>query len=324
MGGAVAVTTLAAVAALAWGSHPIPLATVLDAFTAYDPTNPSHVVVTQSRVPRAILGVLVGAALATSGLVMQSFTRNPIADPGILGVNAGAAAGVVLAMAYLGITTIGGYLWIALAGAGAGAVVVYLLGSSRSQGSSPVRMTLAGAAFSIAIGALTSMVLASNESVFATFRYWAIGTLQGRGLDIIVVVAPLIVLGLVLALALIRPLNALALGEEAAIAVGVSVARARIGAVAVVVLLAGSATAAVGPIGFVGLATAHIVRVIVGPDHRYLLPATLVCGPALLLSADVLGRVAAAPAELQTGIAAAVMGGPLFIMLVRSKRLMAL
>lgn len=317
-------TTLAAVAALAWGSHPIPLATVLDAFTAYDPTNPSHVVVTQSRVPRAILGVLVGAALATSGLVMQSFTRNPIADPGILGVNAGAAAGVVLAMAYLGITTIGGYLWFALAGAGAGAVVVYLLGSSRSQGSSPVRMTLAGAAFSIAIGALTSMVLASNESVFATFRYWAIGTLQGRGLDIIVVVAPLIVLGLVLALALIRPLNALALGEEAAIAVGVSVARARIGAVAVVVLLAGSATAAVGPIGFVGLATAHIVRVIVGPDHRYLLPATLVCGPALLLSADVLGRVAAAPAELQTGIAAAVMGGPLFIMLVRSKRLMAL
>ena len=255
---------------------------------------------------------------------MQSFTRNPIADPGILGVNAGAAAGVVLAMAYLGITTIGGYLWFALAGAGAGAVVVYLLGSSRSQGSSPVRMTLAGAAFSIAIGALTSMVLASNESVFATFRYWAIGTLQGRGLDIIVVVAPLIVLGLVLALALIRPLNALALGEEAAIAVGVSVARARIGAVAVVVLLAGSATAAVGPIGFVGLATAHIVRVIVGPDHRYLLPATLVCGPALLLSADVLGRVAAAPAELQTGIAAAVMGGPLFIMLVRSKRLMAL
>ncbi|MFZ2749063.1 MAG: iron chelate uptake ABC transporter family permease subunit [Propioniciclava sp.] len=324
MGGAVAVTTLAAVAALAWGSHPIPLATVLDAFTAYDPTNPSHVVVTQSRVPRAILGVLVGAALATSGLVMQSFTRNPIADPGILGVNAGAAAGVVLAMAYLGITTIGGYLWFALAGAGAGAVVVYLLGSSRSQGSSPVRMTLAGAAFSIAIGALTAMVLASNESVFATFRYWAIGTLQGRGLDIIVVVAPLIVLGLVLALALIRPLNALALGEEAAIAVGVSVARARIGAVAVVVLLAGSATAAVGPIGFVGLATAHIVRVIVGPDHRYLLPATLVCGPALLLSADVLGRVAAAPAELQTGIAAAVMGGPLFIMLVRSKRLMAL
>ena len=324
MGGAVAVTTLAAVAALAWGSHPIPLATVLDAFTAYDPTNPSHVVVTQSRVPRAILGVLVGAALATSGLVMQSFTRNPIADPGILGVNAGAAAGVVLAMAYLGITTIGGYLWFALAGAGAGAVVVYLLGSSRSQGSSPVRMTLAGAAFSSAIGALTSMVLASNESVFATFRYWAIGTLQGRGLDIIVVVAPLIVLGLVLALALIRPLNALALGEEAAIAVGVSVARARIGAVAVVVLLAGSATAAVGPIGFVGLATAHIVRVIVGPDHRYLLPATLVCGPALLLSADVLGRVAAAPAELQTGIAAAVMGGPLFIMLVRSKRLMAL
>ena len=324
MGGAVAVTTLAAVAALAWGSHPIPLATVLDAFTAYDPTNPSHVVVTQSRVPRAILGVLVGAALATSGLVMQSFTRNPIADPGILGVNAGAAAGVVLAMAYLGITTIGGYLWFALAGAGAGAVVVYLLGSSRSQGSSPVRMTLAGAAFSIAIGALTSMVLASNESVFATFRYWAIGTLQGRGLDIIVVVAPLIVLGLVLALALIRPLNALALGEEAAIAVGVSVARARIGAVAVVVQLAGSATAAVGPIGFVGLATAHIVRVIDGHDHRYLLPATLVCGPALLLSADVLGRVAAAPAELQTGIAAAVMGGPLFIMLVRSKRLMAL
>ena len=319
-----AVATAGAGAALAWGSHPIPLATVLDAFTAYDPTNPSHVVVTQSRVPRAILGVLVGAALATSGLVMQSFTRNPIADPGILGVNAGAAAGVVLAMAYLGITTIGGYLWFALAGAGAGAVVVYLLGSSRSQGSSPVRMTLAGAAFSIAIGALTSMVLASNESVFATFRYWAIGTLQGRGLDIIVVVAPLIVLGLVLALALIRPLNALALGEEAAIAVGVSVARARIGAVAVVVLLAGSATAAVGPIGFVGLATAHIVRVIVGPDHRYLLPATLVCGPALLLSADVLGRVAAAPAELQTGIAAAVMGGPLFIMLVRSKRLMAL
>lgn len=323
MGGAVAVTILAAVAGLAWGSHPIPLDAVIDAFRAYDPANAHHVVVTRSRVPRAILGVIVGAALAASGLVMQSFTRNPIADPGILGVNAGAAAGVVIAMAYLGITTISGYLWFALAGAAAGAVVVYLLGSSRSQGSSPVRMTLAGAAFSIAIGAVTSMVLASNETTFATFRYWSIGTLQGRGLDIVAVVLPVIVVGLILAVALIRPLNALALGE-AAIAVGVSVPLARVGAVLVVVLLAGGATAAVGPIGFIGLATAHIVRVIVGPDHRYLLPATIVCGPALLLSADVLGRVAAAPAELQTGIAAAVMGGPLFIMLVRSRRLMAL
>lgn len=313
-----------AVAGIAIGSHTIAPADVWSALVAYDPTVSDHVVVVQSRLPRVVLGLVVGAALGAAGLLMQSITRNPIADPGLLGVNAGAAAGIVFAIAYLGVSTPMGYLWFAFAGAAIAAVAVHMLGSARRSAATPARMALAGAALTMAISAVTGMVLVSNEPVFLRFRYWSVGTLQGRGLDVAAAVGPFVAAGVLLALALAPVLNTLTLGEEAARSLGARVGLARGGAALAVVLLAGAATAAAGPIAFVGLAAAHIVRSVVGPDHRLLVPGVLLAGPALLLSADVLGRIAVAPAELQTGIAVAVLGGPLFIALVRSRRLASL
>lgn len=321
---ACAVIVVAGLGGLAFGSHPIPVSEVIQAFTTYDAADGDHIVVRQARVPRVLLGLLVGAALGVAGLLMQSFTRNPLADPGLLGVNAGAAGGVVVAIAYLGVTETQGYVWFAFAGAAAAAVAVYLLGAAHRSAATPVRMTLAGAAFSMAMGAVTGMVLVSNEATFLRFRYWSVGTLQGRGLDVIGAVAPFVAVGLVLAFTLVRMLDAVAMGEETARGLGTNIAMARGGAALAVVLLAGAATAGAGPIAFVGLAAAHIVRAIVGPSHRLLVPCVLVVGPAMLLSADLVGRLAVAPGELQTGIAVAVLGSPLFIALVRSRRVASL
>ncbi|PII88183.1 iron ABC transporter permease [Leucobacter sp. OLJS4] len=322
--GAAVVLGAAAVLGLGLGSHRIDPATVVAAFVAYDPTDDAHLIVVQSRLPRIVLGIAVGAALGLAGALMQSVTRNPLADPGILGVNAGASLLVVLAIAYLGIGDVGGYIWFAFAGAAATAVVVYLLGTARGGAATPVRIALAGTAVAIVIGALTQMVLISNETVFNTYRYWAIGSLQGRGFEVILIVLPFISVGVLAALALAPALDALALGDEAASGLGARVAGTRIGAALAVVLLAGSATAAAGPIGFIGLGAAHIARRFTGNEHRRLLPASLVLGAALLVVSDTIGRAIVAPAELQTGIAAALFGAPFFIAIVRSRRVAAL
>ncbi len=322
--GALAVLAVVGVLGLGIGSHPVPPADVLDALLHYDPTNNDHLLVVASRLPRAVLGVVVGAALGLAGALMQAVTRNPLADPGLLGVNAGAAFAVVLAIAYLGVVDVGGYLPFAFAGAAVAAVGVYALGSAHRSQATPARMALAGAAVAIVIGAMTSAVLMSHQSAFNRFRYWAVGSLQGRGLDVVAVIAPFVLVGVVLALVLARPLNAVALGEDASRSLGVNPVLTRGGSALAVVLLAGAATAAAGPIGFVGLAAPHIVRGVVGPDQRLVLPATLVVAPAFLLTADVLGRWLIAPGELQTGIAAAVLGGPLFVALVRSRRMASL
>ncbi|MFI7160937.1 FecCD family ABC transporter permease [Rhodococcus erythropolis] len=320
----VVVIVLASVGGLVLGSRNIPVATVLDAILSYDTGNNEHLVVIGSRLPRTILGLVIGAALGLAGALMQSITRNPLADPGLLGVNAGASAAVVIAIAYLGVTSVGGYLWFALAGAAVASVGVYMLGSAHRSAATPARMALAGAAVATAITALTSMVLISNEAAFNQFRFWAVGSLQGRGGDVIVTVLPFIAIGIVLSLLLIRPLNAIALGEDVAKGLGARTGPARAGSAVAVILLAGAATAAAGPLGFVGLAAPHIVRSVVGPDLRLLLPCVLVVAPAFLLLADVLGRVVTAPGDLQTGIAVAVLGGPLFVALVRSRRVASL
>lgn len=315
---------VAAVLGLGLGSHRIDPATVVQALTAYDPSVNDHLIVVVSRLPRIVLGVLVGAALGAAGALMQSLTRNPLADPGILGVNAGAAAAVVVAIAYLGAASVGQYLWAAFAGAALAAVAVFLLGTARRGAATPVRIALAGTAVTIAVTALTQMVLISHETAFNQFRYWAVGSLQGRGFDVILAVLPALAAGLLLTLLLVRPLNALALGDDAARALGTRVGATRAAAALAAVLLAGAATTAAGPIGFVGLAAAHAVRAIAGDDHRWLLPGSMVVGAAVLVIADTVGRAALAPSELQTGLAAAVLGAPVFIALVRSRRLAAL
>ncbi len=323
LGGGVTLV-ITAVLGLGLGSLRIDPGTVLTALTAYDPTVDAHLVVVQSRLPRIVLGIVVGAALGLAGALMQSVTRNPLADPGILGINAGAALCVVLAIGFFGVTDVRGYIWWAFAGAAVTAVLVHLLGAARGSAATPVRMALAGTAVTIVIGSLTQMVLVSNEAIFNTFRFWTIGSLQGRGFDVIIAVVPFVLAGLCGALLLIGPLNAIALGEDVAAGLGTRVAAVRIGSAFTVVLLAGAATAAAGPIGFIGLGAAHMARTGVGNDHRRLIPVSMVLGAALLLTADTLGRALVAPAELQTGVAAALFGGPLFIALVRSRRVAAL
>lgn len=324
IGGSGAVLVVTAVLGLGLGSLRIDPATVIAALTAYDPTNDAHLVVVQSRLPRILLGLVVGAALGLAGTLMQSVTRNPLADPGILGVNAGAALFVVIAIAYFGVSSVGNYIWFAFAGAAAAAVLVYFLGTARGGAAAPVRIALAGTAVSIVIGALSQMVLLSNDAAFNAFRFWSIGSLQGRGFEVILTVLPFLAVGTLLGLALIGPLNAIALGDSVATGLGTRVAGARLGAALAVVLLAGAATAAAGPIGFIGLGAAHIARRFTGNEHRRLLPASLVLGATILVVADTLGRALVAPAELQTGVAAALFGGPMFVALVRSRRVAAL
>lgn len=318
--------TLAATAivGIGLGSNSIAPRTVVEALVAYDPANNDHLVIVLSRLPRVALGVVVGAALGLAGALMQSVTRNPLADPGILGVNAGAAFAVVIAIGAFGITDVRGYLWWAFIGAAAAATLVYMLGSARGNAATPVRIALAGTAVSIVIGALTQIALVSNETAFNSFRFWAIGSLQGRDFTVIFAVLPFIAAGTVCALLLAAPLNAITLGDDVATALGTNTLVARIGAAIAVVLLAGSATAAAGPIAFIGLGAAHICRFFTGNEHRRLLPAAMLLGATLLVVADTIGRIIVAPSELQTGVAAALFGGPLFIALVRSRKVAAL
>lgn len=318
------VTVVMAIIGFGLGSHPVTPATVIEALLSYDPTQNDHRVVVASRLPRTVLGIIVGAALGLAGALMQSLTRNPLADPGILGVNAGASLLVVIGIAFFGVTSVHGYIWFAFLGAAVTAVLVYALGSAHRSTATPVRIALAGTAVGIAITAITQMILISYESAFQYFRFWAVGSLQGRGFDIIVAVVPFIAIGLLLSLLLSRPLDAVALGDATARSLGTNVGTTRALSALAIVLLAGAATAAAGPIGFIGLAAAHIVRRVTGNAHRWLLPCAVIVGAGLLVTADAVGRAMVAPADLQSGIAAALLGSPLFILLVRSRRVASL
>lgn len=311
------VIVVAAVLGVAVGSHYIEISRVLSALSRPDLTDPDHVIIWKSRIPRLALGIAVGAALAVAGVLMQTVTRNPLADAGLLGINAGASVSVVVGIAYFGVAGTQATVWWALFGAGFAAIIVYALGTTRGRAATPVRMALAGAAFAMAVGAVTSILLINNESTFLKFRYWVVGTLQGRQLDVTLSVAPFIVVGLLLGLGLVRSLDVLALGDETAKGLGARVGLTRALAALAVIVLAGAATAAAGPIGFVGLMSAHIVRIIVGPTHARMVPCAIVVGIALVLAADVAGRVVLAPSEVQTGISLAIIGAPVFIMVVR-------
>jgi iron complex transport system permease protein len=318
------VAVAAAILGLGLGSHPIDPATVVQALTAFDPSRDEHLIVVTSRLPRIMLGLLVGAALGAAGALMQSLTRNPLADPGILGVNAGASLLVVIGIAYFGVASVHGYIWFAFLGAALTAVLVYALGSAHRSAATPVRIALAGTAVGIAIAAVTQMILLSHETAFQYFRHWSVGSLQGRGFDVILAVLPFLAIGLAVSQLLSRPLDTIALGDATARSLGTRVGTTRAITAVAVVLLAGGATAAAGPIGFIGLAAAHIVRQVTGNSHRWLLPCSVVVGAALLVTADALGRALVTPADLQSGIAAALLGSPMLVVLVRSRRVASL
>jgi iron complex transport system permease protein len=320
---AVAVLVAAMLVSVAVGSRTLPLHDVWRLLWSPDGSQESTII-HDLRVPRTVMALVVGAALGLAGALMQSLTRNPLADPGILGINAGASLAVVSAVALTGVASIGFYLWFAFAGAAAASVLVYVLGSAGRTQATPARLALAGVAITAAISALVQTVILTDQEAFNEFRFWVVGSLEGRGFSIAWTVGPFIAVGALVALALAPALNALALGDETGSALGVNVRRTRLLAVIAVTLLCGAATAAVGPIGFIGLGVPYLARAICGPDQRWVMPYCIVLAPALLLVADILARVVIAPQEVQAGIVTALLGGPVFIAIVRRRRIEAL
>lgn len=322
--GLVVLVVAAAAASIAVGARSLGLGEVGRALLGQDPTSEATIIVRQLRVPRTVLGLLVGAALGMAGALMQGHTRNPLGDPGLLGVTAGASLAVVTAIAFFDVTTAGGYVWFAFAGALAGTVLVYAIGSAGPGGATPVTLALAGAALSALLYALVRAIVVSDQETLDAFRFWQVGALAGRDADVAWQVTPFICLGVLLALANAPALNMLGLGEDVARGLGQRIWLARLVGLSAITLLCGAATAACGPIAFVGLVVPHAVRALTGPDHRWLVPCSALMGAALLLVADVLGRVLARPGELQVGIVLALVGAPFFIALVRRRRTVAL
>ena len=310
----------AAVASIAVGTRSMGLGEVWRALFDADLSTEEAVIVRELRVPRTVLGLMVGMSLGIAGALMQGHTRNPLGDPGLLGVTAGASLAVVIAISAFGVATPSGYVWFAFLGALAGSVLVYAIGSSGRGGATPVTLALAGAALSALLFALVRTLLVGDTQTLDSFRFWVVGVLAGRGADIAWQVLPFVVAGLVLALVNSPALNVLGLGEDVARGLGQRIWLARAVGLAAVTLLCGAATAACGPIAFVGLVVPHVVRAFTGPDHRWLIPCAGLAGAALMLIADVVGRVVARPGELQVGIVLALIGAPFFIALVRRKK----
>ncbi|WP_328701660.1 FecCD family ABC transporter permease [Amycolatopsis pittospori] len=271
------------------------------------------------RLPRTIVGLVVGVALGLSGALIQALTRNPLADPGVLGVHAGASFAVTVAVGLLGVSDVHGYLWFAFAGALIVTLVVLAIGSTR-QGSSPVVMVLAGVCVGAVLGGAREALQLTDPAAFDAMRNWNAGSTAGRPLDVVWPVLPFFAVALVLAFAVSGSLNAMALGDEVAVAQGVRLARTRVLAIIALTLLAGGATAIAGPIGFVGLMVPHVARWIVGPHQRWIFAYSAVLGPCLLLASDILGRVVIRPGEIPVGIVTAFVGAPVLIVLARRKK----
>lgn len=319
----VGVLALALLLSLAVGAKTVPFTSVLSALVSPD-GSADHVVVREMRAPRTVLGLLVGIALGLSGAMIQALTRNPLADPGILGVNAGAGFAVVVGVAVFGVVGIQEYIWFAFLGAIVTTVVVYVIGSMGRGGTTPVRLTLAGIAIGAVLGGVSSGITLLDPQVFDAMRYWGAGSLSNRTWEMVGTVAPFVLAGTAVALLVARPLNAVALGDDLASSLGAHLGRTRAWVVVGVTLLCGAATAAAGPIGFVGLMVPHVARWFVGPDQRWIMSYTLVMAPVLLLVSDVIGRVVLRPAELQVGIVTAFVGAPVLIWLVRRRKVSGL
>ncbi|WP_314224293.1 FecCD family ABC transporter permease [Streptomyces zaehneri] len=311
-----AVLLLVAVVSIAVGAKELSVAQVLHGL--FEDSGTYADVVVDERLSRTVLGLLVGAALGLSGAVLQALTRNPLADPGLLGINAGASAAVVTSITYFGVTSLTGYVWFAFFGAAAVGALVWFLGGSR--GATPVRLALAGTAISAALYGYLQAVMIMDGAALARMRFWTVGSLSTATDETIRQVLPFLVVGTLLAFVLARPLNALAMGDDTAKALGADLNRTRALSMLAATVLCGAATAACGPIVFVGLMVPHVVRSFTGPDLRWIMPYAAVLSPVLLLGSDVIGRVVARPSEVQVGIITAIIGGPVFIFLVRRRR----
>jgi len=319
--GALAVTTLLS---LRIGALGLSTSDTVAALFQYDPDSYEQTVVRSLRLPRTLIGLGAGAALAVSGAVMQAATRNPLAGPSILGVSSGASFAVVSAIYFLGISTPSGYVWFAFVGAAAASLLVYGIASAGRGGATPVKLALSGVIVSALLASWSTALLLLDQETLDRARFWSAGSLAGRPLDIFWTVSPFLVLGLAGALLMSRQLNVMSMGEDTAKALGLHTGRVRLVSALLVVMMTGAAVAAAGPIGFVGLAVPHIVRVVSGPDYRWVLAYCLVVGPTLLLGADIMGRLVVRPAELQVGIITAFCGAPFLIVIARRRRVAGL
>lgn len=316
---------LLSLASLSTGSRPISLADTWHAITAFNPAEDTHLLVIELRLPRTILAITAGAALALAGALIQALTRNPLAEPGILGVNAGAAAAVTVGLAFFGATSPKEYMWFGFAGAAASSLVVYGLGRAHDAGNNPVRLILAGAGLSVMLGSFTSIIIIAGDAQrLRDFVSWASGSLEGRGYDVLPWVIGACLLAIIMGLSTARSLDSLSLGNDLGNALGVKMRTTWLLGTGAILVLAGAATAAAGPIGFLGLAAPHMARIVVGPNHHRLLPFSMLLGALLLLIADILGRLIAAPGEIGAGIMSAVIGAPVFIALARRRKLVQL
>jgi iron complex transport system permease protein len=308
-----------ALLSLAIGSRSIPLTTVVDVLFRPDGSDASTIV-HGLRIPRTVLAIAVGVSLGVAGALMQGHTRNALADPGLLGVEAGAAFAVVIGIFVFGVTDLTGYAWFSLVGAGLAAAAVFAIGSTRG-GPDPVSLVLAGAAVSALLLALTQAVVLRDIDTLDAYRFWAVGSVAGRGTDVFWQVLPFIAVGLALAAMSASTLNLLQLGDDVAASLGLRPMRHKMIGVLGVMMLTGAATAACGPVGFVGLVVPHVARFLAGVDYRWVIPYSGLIGGLLVVLADIIGRVVVRPAELQVGIVMALIGGPVFIVLVRRNRM---
>ncbi|MEJ5928244.1 iron chelate uptake ABC transporter family permease subunit [Corynebacterium sp. H128] len=315
-----ALLCLAALAfSLCVGARDIPLEELLKYLRFPAPEDPVSQVVWSSRVPRTVLILLGGAAFGVAGALMQAVTRNPLTDPGILGVNAGASLAVVLGLAFFGLSDVNHYMWWSLVGALVTSVAVFAIGNSGQVRGNPIKFTLAGVALGAVMGGLSRAILLSDSALLERMRGWSAGTTASQSLANTLTVAPVIGVGLLLALALYRALDVLALGDASAIAMGAKPVRIRLLSLCAIALLAGGATAVMGPVGFIGLLTPHLARLLVGPHQGWILTYSILLAPTILGFADVLGRVAVA-GEIPVGVVTPFIGGPLLVYLVLKMR----
>jgi len=320
---ALAVLFLLVLLSIAVGSRPMPLNTVIEALLGRASGNDA-VVVLNLRLPRTVSAMITGLSLALAGALIQALTRNPLADPGVLGVNAGAAFAIVIGISLFDLGAAYQYVWFAFPGAILATLVVYRIGSLGRAGATPIQLTLAGIALGAVLNGLALGLTLLDPDVFDRMRGWNAGSLAGRGYEVILPLLPIFALGVLVAGLAAAPLNAAALGEDLGAALGVNLAHLRALVVVAVTLLVGAATAVAGPIGFVGLMVPHVARWIVGPDQRWIMLYCLVLGPVLVVAADIVGRLVVQPAELPVGIVTALLGAPVLIVLVRRRKASAL
>ena len=312
-----------AIFSISFGAKQIAFSKVIEVLLGKDSDSIEATVILQ-RVPRTVFGILAGGALGISGALMQSITRNPIADPSILGVNTGASLFVVAGIAFLNITAAYQYIWLAIIGAGLTAFFVYAVASIGKDGATPLKLALSGAAVSIVLGSLVSTIMLPDNRVLQAFRFWQVGSIGSATWDNISLISPFLIIGFIISMFISGYLNNLALGDEAATALGTNVVITRsVGALASV-LLCGATTALAGPIGFVGLIIPHLVRLVYGSEMGKILPLSFLGSGILLLLSDVIGRIIGSPGETEVGIITAVFGAPVFIFAIRKGRVKSL